>query len=163
MHVCSVVCVCVHCVLCVLSCVCVCLLCVMCAQLCVCVRCVLCVLSCMHACSVVHVCSLCVTCAQLHACVLSCVCVLRLCAAPWTVACQAPLSMGCSRQKYWSWLPFPPPEDLPDPGIETASPTSLALAGKFFTTEPYGKQRFATKNFILYYYSLTTLSSKLAE
>ena len=39
--------------------------------------------------------------------------------------------MGFSRQEYWSGLPFPPPEDLPDPGIEPASP---ALAGKFFTT-----------------------------
>ena len=36
---------------------------------------------------------------------------------PWTVACQAPLSMGFSRQEYWSELPFPSPEDLPDPGI----------------------------------------------
>ena len=39
-------------------------------------------------------------------------------ATPWTVACQAPLSMGFSRQEYWSGLPFPPPGDLPDPGIE---------------------------------------------
>ena len=41
---------------------------------------------------------------------------------PWTLACQAPLSMGFPRQEYWSMLPFPPPGDLPDPGIE--SPTS---------------------------------------
>ena len=41
---------------------------------------------------------------------------------PWTVACQAPLSMGFSRQEYWSWLPFPSPGDLPDPGIEPGSP-----------------------------------------
>ena len=47
---------------------------------------------------------------------------------PWTVAYQAPLSMGFPRQEYWSWLPFPSPGDLPDPGIE---PTS-ALAGGFF-------------------------------
>ena len=39
-------------------------------------------------------------------------------ATPWTVVCQAPLSMGFSRQEYWSRLPFPPPEDLPDPEIE---------------------------------------------
>ena len=39
-------------------------------------------------------------------------------ATPWTVACQAPLSMGFSRQEYWSELPFPPPGDLPNPGIE---------------------------------------------
>ena len=70
-----------------------------------------------------------------------CVCVLthvQLFAIPWIVACQAPLSMGFSRQEYWSGLPFPTPEDLPDPGIETLpSPTSLvslALAGGFFTT-----------------------------
>ena len=41
---------------------------------------------------------------------------------PWSVACQAPLSMGFSRQEHWSGLPFPSPEDLPDPGIEPASP-----------------------------------------
>ena len=52
-------------------------------------------------------------------------------ATPWTVACQAPLSMGFSRQEYWSGLPFPPPGDPLDPGIE---PMSLALAGGFFTT-----------------------------
>ena len=52
----------------------------------------------------------------------------------WTVACQAPLSMGFSRQEYWSGLPCPPPGDLPDPGIELTSPASLALAGGLFTT-----------------------------
>ena len=41
---------------------------------------------------------------------------------PWTVAYQTPLSMGFSRQEYWSGLPFPPPVDLPDPGIEPGSP-----------------------------------------
>ena len=41
---------------------------------------------------------------------------------PWTVACQAPLSMRFSRQEYWSVLPFPSPGDLPDPGIEPGSP-----------------------------------------
>ena len=51
--------------------------------------------------------------------------------SPWTVAHQAPLSMGFSRQEYWSALPGPPPGDLPDPGIEPVSP---ALAGGFFTT-----------------------------
>ena len=50
----------------------------------------------------------------------------------WTVACQAPLSMGFCRQEYWSGLPRPPPGDLPDPGIEPMSPTSPALAGGFF-------------------------------
>ena len=52
----------------------------------------------------------------------------------WTVGHQAPLSMGFSRQEYWSGLPFPPPEDLPNPGIEPASPATPALAGRFFTT-----------------------------
>jgi len=53
---------------------------------------------------------------------------------PWTVARQAPLSMGFSRQEYWRGLPLPPPGDLPNPGIERTSLTSPALAGRFFTT-----------------------------
>ena len=57
---------------------------------------------------------------------------------PWTVACQAPLSMGFSRQEYWSRLPFLPPGDLPNPGMEPESSASPALAGGFFTTEPPG-------------------------
>ena len=60
----------------------------------------------------------------------------HLIATPRTVARQAPLSMGFSRQEYWSGLPFLLPRDLPDPGIELVSP---ALVGKFFTTEPAGK------------------------
>ena len=52
----------------------------------------------------------------------------------WIVACQAHLSMGFSRQEYWSGLPFPPPGDLPDPEIEPGSLRSPALAGVFFTT-----------------------------
>ena len=55
-------------------------------------------------------------------------------ATPWTVARQAPLSMRFPRQEYWSGLPFPLPEDLPDPGIEAASLLSLALADGFFTS-----------------------------
>ena len=57
---------------------------------------------------------------------------------PWTVAYQAPLSMGFSRQEYWSGLPCPPPGDLPDPGVEPESP---ALAGRVFTTEPQMRGR----------------------
>ena len=57
-----------------------------------------------------------------------------LCVTPWTVACQAPLSKGFSRQEYWSRSPCPPPGDLPDPGIEPMSLRSPALAGGFFTT-----------------------------
>ena len=53
-----------------------------------------------------------------------------------TVVCQAPLSMGFSRQGHWSGLPCPPPGDLPDPGIE---PTSSALQVDSFTAEPPGK------------------------
>ena len=52
-----------------------------------------------------------------------------------TVALQAPLAMGFLRQEYWSGLPFPPPEDLPDPEIEPVFLVSLALADGFFTTE----------------------------
>ena len=54
----------------------------------------------------------------------------------WTVAGQVPPSMGFSGQEYESGLPFPPPGDLPDPGIKL---TSLELTGRFFTTEPPGK------------------------
>ena len=57
----------------------------------------------------------------------------------WTVAHQAPLSMGFPRQEYWSGLSFPPPGDLPNPGTEPMSPGSPVLAGRFFATEPAGK------------------------
>ena len=53
----------------------------------------------------------------------------------WTVACQAPLSRGFSRQEYWSGLPFPSPGELPNPGSEPASSMSPALACGFFTTK----------------------------
>ena len=52
----------------------------------------------------------------------------------WTIAHQAPPSMGFSRQEYWSGLPCSPPGDLPDPGIEPESLVSPALAGRFFIT-----------------------------
>ena len=70
-----------------------------------------------------------------------CTCVLRsiwLFVTPWTVACQAPLSTGFSRQ-CWSGMPFPPPGYLPDPRIEPTSLVSPVLAGEFFTTELPGK------------------------
>ena len=73
--------------------------------------------------------SLCTVSAQSLTCV-------QLFSIPWTVALQAPLSMGFPRKEYWSGLPFPSPGDLPNPGIEPASP---ALAGRFCTTEPSGK------------------------
>ena len=74
-------------------------------------------------------------------CVCVCVCVhtctlsrVLLFVTPWTVASQAPLSVGFSRQEYWSGLPFPIPGDLPDPGIKPASfssPSPPRLAGGF--------------------------------
>ena len=67
-------------------------------------------------------------------CVLSCFSHVQLFATLWTIARQVPLSMGFSRQEYWSGLPCPPPGDLPNPGIEPESPMSLALTGGFFTT-----------------------------
>ena len=62
-------------------------------------------------------------------CAQSC---LTLC-DPWTLACQAPLSMGFPRQEHWTGLPFPSSGDLLNPGIK---PTSPVLAGGFFTIEP---------------------------
>ena len=52
----------------------------------------------------------------------------------WTVSCLAPLSMELSRQEHWSGLPYPPPRDLPNPGIELMSLMSPVLARRFFTT-----------------------------
>ena len=63
----------------------------------------------------------------------------------WTVAHQAPLSIGFSRQEYWSGLLFPPPGDVAVPGIELASP---ALAGRFFTMAPPGKPSFVAYSLI---------------
>ena len=57
---------------------------------------------------------------------------LRLFTILWTVACQAPLSMGFSSQEYWSGFPWLPLGDLPNPGMEPLSLTSVALAGRFF-------------------------------
>ena len=63
---------------------------------------------------------------------------VRLFVTPWSVAHQAPLSMGFSRQGYWSGLPFPSPGDLPNPGIE---PGSLMLQADALPSEPPGKPR----------------------
>ena len=91
-------------------------------------------------------------------------------ATPWTVARQAPLSTGFSRQEYWSGLPGPPPGDLPYPSMEPMSLMSPALAGGFFTTEPPGKPvaSSVTHKISLYfifsiskvYYCLKTLLSR---
>ena len=73
---------------------------------------------------------LCFVCAHLLSCV-------RLFVAPkGSFICQAPLSMGFSRQEYWSGLPFPPPGGLPDARIKSASHMSPNLAGGFFSNEP---------------------------
>ena len=61
---------------------------------------------------------------------------VRLCMTPWTVARQAPLSMGFSKQEYQSGLPFPSPGDLPDPGIKPGSPS---LQTDSLLSEPPGK------------------------
>ena len=74
------------------------------------------------------------------ACVCVCVCVqshfscILLFSILWTVARQAPLSMGFFRQEHWSGLPYAPPGDFPNPGIEPTSLMSPALAGELFTT-----------------------------
>ena len=68
--------------------------------------------------------------------VLSCFSHFQFFVSPWTVAHQAPLSMGFSRQEYWSGVPCPPPEDLPNPGIKPWSP---ALQVSSLPSEPPGK------------------------
>ena len=79
---------------------------------------------------------------------------------PWTVARQAPLSMGYSRQEYWSGLPCPPPEDLPNPWIEPGVSCSSCTAGRFFTTEPPGKPpTVLTFLFLPFYTSSICLNS----
>ena len=75
---------------------------------------------------------------------------VRLFATPWTIAHHAPLSMGFSRQEYWSGLPFPSPGDLPDTGIEPRSP---ALQADTLPSEPPGKP----------IKSLSNLSSELSN
>ena len=75
---------------------------------------------------------------------LDCTCCanpLQSCLSLWTLwigACQGPLSMGLTRQKYWNGLPCLSPGDLPNPGIEPACFMAPALAGRFFTTSDLG-------------------------
>ena len=79
--------------------------------------------------------------------------VAKLCltlATLWTVASQAPLSMGFPRQEYSSGLQFPAPGDLPNLGIELVSPVSPELAGGFFTTEPPGKPSYPNRILVLF-------------
>ena len=100
----------------------------------------------------------CVLCAQL---LQSCPPLCNL----WTVTCQAPLSMGFSRQKYWSWLPCPSPGVLPNSVIEPISLSSPTLQAGSLTTEPLGKPCLMLANFFLLHhmvnlscYTLYTLS-----
>ena len=74
----------------------------------------------------------------MHACVLSHFSRVRICVTPWTVARQAPLSVGFSRQEYWSGLPCTPPGDLPNPRIEPESP---ALQVDSLPSEPPGESQ----------------------
>ena len=73
-----------------------------------------------------------------HPCMLCCFSHVRLFVILWNVACQAPLSIGFSKQEYWSGLPVHSPGDLPDPGLEPKSPT---LQADSLLSEPPGKQR----------------------
>ena len=84
------------------------------------------------------------------ACVLSHSSRVRLFATLWTVARQGPLSMGFSRQEYWSKLPYFPPGDLPDLRMEPASPASPALEGRFFTAQAPVKPSGSMIHFIFY-------------
>ena len=72
--------------------------------------------------------------ATMHTCGLSRFSRVRLFVTQWTVACQVPLSMGFSRQEYWSGLSCPPPGDFLNPGVEPASLASPAWAGRLFTS-----------------------------
>ena len=106
--------------------------------------------------------------------------VSKLFATPWTATCQASLSMGFSRQEYWSGLPCHPPGDLPDPGIKTVSPTAPALQADslslshwgspilpshlssiitFFPDIPIGTQCCSTTEALLTLYSMVTVLS----
>ena len=79
---------------------------------------------------------------QMCECVLSHFRCVWLCATLWTVACQAPLPMGFSRQAYWSELPCPPPGDLPNPGIKPMSLACPALTVDSLPLAPPGKSMF---------------------
>ena len=86
-------------------------------------------------------------------CMCVCVCVLSLLsdsATPWTIACQAPLSMEFSRLEYWGGLPFPSPGDLPDPGIKLVSLVDSFIDRWILHNEPLGKPISVTiKGYIL--------------
>ena len=87
---------------------------------------------------------------------LSCFGPVWLFATLWTVGAQAPLPMGFSRQEYWSGLPYPTPEYLPNPGLKPMSRMSPALAGRFFTTSTTWEV-LREKNSFLFVYLLVSL------
>ena len=93
----------------------------------------------------------------LSSCMLYCFSHVWISVTPWTVAHQAPLSMGFSRQEYWSGLPCPPSGHLPDPGIEPVSLKSPALAGGFFTTSA------SWKDLIIYTYIHTYMDFSVSS
>ena len=78
----------------------------------------------------------------------------------WTVVHQAPLSMGFSRQEYWSGLPFPSPGYLPDPGIE---PLSLALTSSFFITSTWEAPWTFNVSQLLYFFYLSYIESSFCH
>ena len=92
------------------------------------------------------------------ACMLSHYSCVRLFETLWTVAHQAPFSMGFSRQEYSSGLPCPPAGDLPDPVIKTASLMSPALAGKLFTTSTTWEAHLSCKGVFSDMFKLKILS-----
>ena len=85
---------------------------------------------------------------------------VQLFATPRTIACQDPLSVGFSRQEYWSGLPCPPPGDLPDPGIELMSLTTPTLADRFFTAKPPRKPLHLLGDFYLLHLVTKTVRIK---
>ena len=93
----------------------------------------------------------------IYACVLSCFSHVQPIATLWTIACQAPLSMGFSRQEYWSGLPCPPPEDLPNPWME---PTS-ALQADSFLLSYQGSPKIDISSVQLVQFSHSVLSHSL--
>ena len=88
---------------------------------------------------------------------------VRLFATPWTIAHQVPLPLGFPKQEYWSGLPFPPPGNLPHPGIEPEALMSPTLAGRFFTTGTTWEGRSRGNNNIQFHYILKHLKMYLID
>ena len=92
--------------------------------------------------------------------VLSCFSRVQLFVTPWTIARQAPLSTGFSRQEHWSGLPCPPPGNLPNPGIESTFLMSPAQAGKFFITSTTWEALPSHIHILFIYFSPWAISDK---